>query len=159
MMTATAYLVSARRLISSDATDVDIRRAISAVYYALFHHVCRHFSHVVVRNSDVTYTRAWLQTYRYLDHKPARDQCEKIERSNETQKLGFPAEILRFATVFKEMQQRRLNADYNPAAQMTSLDAYSWVLAAEQAIADFENASPEHQRAFVLFVCLKPKAR
>ena len=159
MMTAASYLASARRLISSDATDVDIRRAVSTVYYALFNHLCRHFSHVVVRTSDATYTRAWLQAYRYLDHKPARDQCEKIERSNETQHLGFPSEIVRFAIAFKEMQQRRLNADYNPAAQMTSLDAYSWILAAEQAIADFENASPEHQRAFVLFVGLKPKAR
>ncbi len=155
MITAADYLATAKRLISADATEVDVRRAVSSTYYALFHHVCRQFSQVVIRSSDGKFTRAWLQAYRYLDHGTAKNQCIQAKDPSR----GFSSELLKFALVFEQMQQRRESADYNPAANMTALDAYAWIVSVEQAIADFEKAPADQQRAFVLFVGLKPKKR
>lgn len=155
MISAADYLATARRLIASDATDADVRRAVSTAYYALFHHVCWHLSRIVTRSSDAKFTRAWLQAYRYLDHGPAKNQC--IQAKNPAR--GFPSELVKFALVFEQMHQRREDADYNPSAEMTALDAGAWIVTIEQAIADFEKIPADEQRAFVLFIGLKPKNR
>ncbi len=42
---------------------------------------------------------------------------------------------------------------------MTALDAGAWIVTIEQAIADFEKIPADEQRAFVLFIGLKPKNR
>ena len=47
---------------------VNLRRAISAAYYALFHAVCEVFAESVVGDGKEL-KRAWLQTYRSLNHK------------------------------------------------------------------------------------------
>jgi uncharacterized protein (UPF0332 family) len=156
MSTAANYLATAKRLLSSGATDTDVRRAVSATYYALFHHLCWHFSQIMTRPSAVTYTRAWLQTYRYPDHGPAKKQCHLVERQSG---LDFPPALVAFSVVFSQMQERRIDADYNPAKEISALDAYGWIVTTEQTISSFEAATPEQQRAFVLFICLKPKAR
>ena len=57
------------------------------------------------------------------------------------------------------MQQRRIEADYDPARSFTAADAQSLIKSAEDAISAFDAEPVEAQRAFVLFVGLRPKNR
>jgi hypothetical protein len=149
------FLDTAKRLLSGAPTDVDVRRAVSTAYYAMFHCICGHFSSIVVRSSSLTFTRAWKQSYRYPDHGPMRQRSVEARSGS----LGFPKAITDFADTFAEMYLRRTNADYDPTALFAVVDARIWLATVEQAIADFDASPSEHQRAFVLFICLRPKSR
>ena len=155
MTDAIAYLATAKKLLKGRPTDADIRRAVSTAYYAMFHHACMHFSTIVLQPESGSYVRAWLQAYRYIDHGPAKQRCleaVKVDRK-------FPAGLVAFAERFIELQQRRIEADYDPARSFTAADAQSLIKSAEDAISAFDAEPIEAQRAFVLFVGLRPKNR
>ena len=58
--------------------------------------------------------QAWRQTYRALQHGPARERCAhgNIE--------WFPNEIQDLAYVFVNMQKKRHSADYDPEAAFSN---------------------------------------
>ena len=105
MTAAAAYLATARKLLEGEPAEIDIRRAVSTAYYALFHHICFHFGGIVMQPKTGTYQRAQLQAYRYMEH------------------------------------------------------ALTLIASAEDAIAAFDAGPIEAQRAFVLFLGLRPKNR
>jgi uncharacterized protein (UPF0332 family) len=154
-MDSSEYIVTAKKLLSSAPTDVDVRRAVSATYYAMFHHVSRRFSDIVLRPSSSAYNRAWIQAYRYIDHGPAKQRCIEVWR----QGRDFSIEFQIFAEMFARLQDRRNDADYNPLARLTVAGAEALIADAEVALAAFDTALPEAQRAFVLFIGLRPKGR
>ena len=155
MTDAVAYIATARKLLAGQPTDADIRRAVSTTYYALFHHVCFHFSMIVLHPSTGTYRRAWLQAYRYLDHGAAKQRCQDVNKKDRKFSLG----ILVFSEAFVDLQQRRNDADYNPSIRFSISDAVASIGDAQKAINAF-NAEPlEAQRAFVIFVGLRAKNR
>jgi hypothetical protein len=149
------HIETAKKLLLGLTTEVDIRRSISTAYYALFHHICHHFSQIVIQPTTGSYERAWLQAYRYLDHGPARQRCQEVTAKDRK----FPVGIVNFADAFVDLQQRRLEADYDPTESFTANDAHALIATAEDAIASFESEPKEAQRAFVLFLGLRPKNR
>ena len=87
------YIVAARKLMTGQPTQVEMRRAISTAYYAMFHHLCARFSEIVIRPSAQNYSRAWLQAYRYLDHGPAKQKSLEATKPDR----NFPNGIVNFA--------------------------------------------------------------
>ena len=151
-------IVTARKLAHASPgkpRQADLRRAISTAYYALFHHACIQFSAIVLRPGSGTYLRAWSQAYRYLDHGPARQRCIEACRKER----NFSAGIVVFAEAFIDLQQRRNAADYDPIPVFTVVDANALIVSAEAALAAFDVEPVEAQRAFVVFLALRPKNR
>ena len=104
-----------------------MRRAVSSIYYALFH--------VAVRTVALTFagtnwrTDRFYLVYRSVEHKTVRDLCIEIAKPIPKAKLktwfppnGFSTNLKKFAELYLEMYERRVRADYDPrAASETSL--------------------------------------
>ncbi|MYC32883.1 MAG: hypothetical protein F4X64_06865 [Chloroflexi bacterium] len=59
----------ARRLAEGNPSQTDLRRAISSVYYALFHAIAQSNADTLVGDAPlVRDPDAWRQAYRALDH-------------------------------------------------------------------------------------------
>ena len=126
----------------------ELRRAVSATYYALFHalaHCCAN------RLAGSTRTgAAWIQTYRALEHGHARNQC-----NDQSAMSVLPAEIQDFGKRFVFMQRQRQQADYSPSATFARDRVIQLITEAEGAITDLESAPNADRRAFALHVLLR----
>lgn len=155
MIDSDSLIGTARKLLEGVPSEADIRRSVSTAYYALFHHVCQHFSAIVLQPATGNYHRARQQAYRYLDHGPAKQRCLEAARKDRK----FPAGIVAFAETFTDLQVHRNEADYDPSFSLTLADAHSLIGDAEAALAAFDAEPVEAQRAFVIFLGLRPKNR
>ena len=155
MTRSAAHFATARKLLRDGPNAVDCRKAVSAAYYGLFHHICAQFSGIVLHPVDQDYARASLQAYRYLDHGSARQRC--VDTRDVRRK--FPQGIIAFASAFIELQQQRILADYDPVDFVSETFALELIELAEAAMTAFDAEPEEARRAFVIFVALKPKNR
>ena len=132
----------------------DLRRAVSAAYYALFHTLAATCSDQLAgpgRSSSVQ--AAWRQTYRALEHGHARNQ---ITRKSALQR--FPPDIVDFADHFKVMQDLRQAADYDPDASFDRRQVAQLVEETQRRSRRFKAAPRAEQRAFGLYVLLRSRA-
>ena len=74
-------------------------------------------------------------------------------------KAGRVRPIGTCSNAFVSLQLRRAEADYDPSSQFTAEDALTLIASAGDAIAAFDAGPIEAQRAFVLFLGLRPKNR
>ena len=155
MTGSSSLLAAARKLMGGVPSDAEIRRAVSTAYYALFHHLCASFSEVVIHPPGAEFDRARLQAYRYLDHGPAKIRCIEVRSTGR----NFPPGIVQFAIAFIELQEKRLEADYDPAARFEAAIVSNLIDNAERAITAHDSESPENRRAFAIFTALRPKGR
>jgi hypothetical protein len=146
-------LVTARKLLQDSPTDTDIRRAVSTAYYALFHHLCSCFSGIVCHPAGGRFERAHLQAYRYVEHGQALNGCHAARGKAQ----NFAPGAVAFADAFIDLQQRRHDADYNPAQGFNVPTALNLIVGAEAAIAAFDAELAEARLAFAIFLALKPK--
>ena len=128
----------------------ELRRAVSAAYYALFHALARCCADTLVGATPARRSQpAWTQTYRALEHGYAKNQCVRpIIRK-------FPPEIQAFGRAFSEMQRNRTIADYATESALTRAEAMWLIDWTEQVIADFANAPVSDRRAFSVYVLLR----
>ena len=129
----------------------ELRRAISAAYYALFHALALSCADRLAGSTRGTRAgSAWRQTYRALEHGQARNQCD-----NQSAMRAFPTEIQYFGRRFVFMQGQRHLAEYSPSVSFSR----GWVIQAidetEDAIDAFENASNSDKRAFAIHVLFR----
>ena len=125
----------------------ELRRAISAAYYALFHTLAINSADLLVGNRSSTRTRqAWRQMYRALDHGRVKRQCTKQMITK------FPQEIQKFADHFVTMQAQRHMADYDPFEQFSRSIVAQLLEETKSTIADFEKVDSDDRRAFAVFV-------
>lgn len=82
------------RLSPKRPKQVNLRRAVSSAYYAVFHALCFSNAGVLAGVGANRPERAWLQTYRALDHGQAKKRC------NDARSKGFPLTIQSFAEAF-----------------------------------------------------------
>ena len=155
MNSSIALIGAARKLLAGAPSDAEVRRAISTAYYALFHHLCASFSEIVIVPAGTEFGRATQQAYRYIDHGPAKTRC--IESRSASR--NFPPGIVQFATAFINLQEKRLEADYEPSVRFEPAIASNLINDAERAIAAHDAESVEHRRAFAIFTALRPKGR
>jgi uncharacterized protein (UPF0332 family) len=146
-------LASAELLITAKAgkpSQVNLRRATSAAYYAMFHCLARASADLFVGGAGAARSRhAWKQVYRAIDHGAAKTACR-----DGAILTRFPKPIEDFANAFVTMQAKRLSADYDPTSKFTKSEVAQDIATVGRAIRAF-NAEPRKDRvafcAFVLF--------
>ena len=128
---------------------VMLKRALSTAYYAMFHALCKSNADTLIgsspRGSD---SQTWLQTYRALDHRQARDRLASYRPGN-----GSAFQI--FANAFGNLQEHRLYADYNPSRAYSRSQVSALIQRAETAIGAFYNEPAPQRRRLAVFLLLQ----
>lgn len=142
---------------------VDVRRAISAAYYAVFHATVTaaadQFVAVTKRN-----TASYSLAYRSIDHKWLRTLCEAVKKPALPAKYarfapsaGFGRSIAEFATAVLELQEKRHSADYDPMIRVKTSDAQLAINTARVALDRFSNADPQARETFLSLLLFSPR--
>ena len=129
-----------RKLMTPPPSDADIRRAISTAYYALFHTLAASNAGLIAdqpRSSRSAY--AWDRVYRRLEHGRARNNL-RADRNLLSQSGDD------FVRTFIEAQGHRLEADYDPNAQLNLSLAVNIIARAETAVRNFAQLTEEERR-------------
>lgn len=130
----------------------DLRRAVSTAYYAMFHCLAACCADLLVGGSSADRNeRAWVQTYRALDHGAARRRCAAAAIRD------FPAAIQQFAAVFLDLQEKRHRADYAPEDNFPRLIVLKDISAVETAIARLQQVPAKERRAFAVYLLLSAR--
>ena len=128
-----------------------IRRAISDAYYAAFHALTASNADALIGVAhDQLTSEAWVRTYRGLDHNQARAQLQQNRAS-------LSASVQVFADLFRDLQNERHNADYNPRAIFTAQTAATWLNKAEAAITDFLQAGRSERAAVATLTLVRTR--
>lgn len=142
---------------------VDLRRAISAAYYAVFHHLLTaaadEFVGVTKRR-----TARYALVYRSVDHRALRDLCNEARKPQPTSRYhpylptsGLGVDIQAFAVAFLELQERRHAADYDPASRFKIADGQFAIARARSAIARFDRSNSTRRKAFLSLLLFPPR--
>jgi hypothetical protein len=156
----------ADKLIVSQAgrpRQADIRRAISAAYYGLFHAIVAKAvdQFVGATNRDKSH---YGLAYRSVSHSRLREVCNEVQKSTQSNKYrpyipttGFGSNIIAFAEAALELQERRHSADYDVMVSMTRSDAALAVATARAALGGFDQSSHQEQLAFLSLLLFSPR--
>ena len=128
----------------------ELRRAVSAAYYALFHTLVLCGANLLAGSTRANRSQqAWRQTYRALEHGHAKNQFNRnvIDR--------FPREIRNFGEIFVEMQRRRHDADYDPVERFSRSEVQILIDVTERTITLFESTAVADRRAFAIYALFK----
>ena len=129
----------------------ELRRAVSAAYYALFHCLARSCADAPVGGSQAPRNAAaWRQAYRALEHGEARKRCSRVDVMR-----AYPVAIRDFAEHFLEMQADRHAADYDPHASFDKHEVLNALDRTRRAIDGFLAAPPGDRRAFAVYLLTK----
>lgn len=124
----------------------------SSAYYAVFHRLARSSADLLIGSPGLaTSKHAWRQTYRALEHGPAKNACKDNLIS------AFSPEIEDFAIAFVQLQIKRHDADYDPIARLTKSAVIEDVKTARRVISAFALAPIKDRRAFCAFVLFKKR--
>jgi len=160
-------LEQAERLIQPPAAgpprQVDVRRAISSAYYAVFHYMVSTAADEVV-GVTLRQTSRYALVYRSIDHRGLRELCEVVQKPTLPPKFapyspsnGFGRNLPAFAAGLIDLQDKRHGADYNPAIRVKTSDALSAIRTARSAIRRFDKASASRRKAFIALLLFAPR--
>jgi hypothetical protein len=142
---------------------VDLRRAISAAYYGLFHAILTAAADQFVGVSKRS-TSQYSLVYRSLDHRKLRDICADVKKQNLPPRLarhappnGFGPDIEAFAAAVLELQEQRHHADYDPSIRIKSSDAVSAINSARSALRRFARADSPKREALLSLLLFQPR--
>ena len=142
---------------------VDLRRAISAAYYGIFHFTVAAATDELMGIASRS-TLRYALAYRSVAHKTLNDVCVEAKKQTMARRYaayapgGFGADLRAFAAGVVELQQRRHSADYDPAVRFKASDARVAVSLARSATARFQAASLEEQRTFLALLMFDPRS-
>lgn len=146
-------LGTARRLAKASPKkprQADLKRAVSTAYYALFHAFAKNSADMLIGTTGAQRSnKAWVQTYRALDHGFARKACEQVRN------LGFPPLVCTSADAFIELQQLRHSSDYDPTFRISRAEAVGAIKLAEESTRILRGAETKDRRAFAVQLLLK----
>ena len=135
---------------ASRPRQTELKRAVSAAYYALFHALCLYIANLWIGTKpDSRGKDAWQQAYRTLEHGKTKAACLRIKDSKKfTQLLRYVAEI------FLELLRARHRADYDSLSRFSRIEAMRYIEAAELAIQLLKDADKIDKLAFVTYLAL-----
>lgn len=145
---------------AADLVDADVRkprrtylcRALSAVYYALFHCLARTCADSLAGGGGKVGNRPmWRRVYRALEHGETKKRCENVPSS-------FPEEIREFGVTFSAQQRKRHFADYDPDYQVGKSDVVADIIDVRTAISRFLEVPANVRRDFAIHVLMKVRA-
>ncbi len=141
----------------------DLRRAISAAYYGVFHATLAAAANLFVGKARRS-RRQYALAYRSVDHAALRELCSQAMKltlsdrwARHAPPRGFGPNIAAFAETVIDLQAKRLEADYNPDARFKRSDALVAVDRARRALVRFRKASARRQRAFLALLIFRPR--
>ncbi len=151
------------RAAGGEPRDVDLRRAISAAYYAVFHHLLAAAADAFVGTSDRG-TRLYTLVYRSIDHGVLSRLCAEVKKPTLSVKYrqyappnGFDRGVKSFAGALVELQEKRHSADYDPSLRVGTRDARSAIAGARQAIERFAKVDDTERRTFLALLLFPPR--
>lgn len=165
MISAQDLLTHAEELLTSGRRgaplQVNLRRAISAAYYGLFHHLLTDATDGLVGRTKRT-EPAYGIVYRAFEHKRMKDRAGRaINLSPKAAStLGITAfsDLLRNgAATFVALQAERHKADYDPNYRPSLETARAQIEAARDAIADFSAAPKPEYQLFLVTLLFEPR--
>lgn len=137
-------LIRASRLLASGQPSQEaLRRAVSTVYYAMFHALATSNADLIVGNRSQANQTNWISTYRSLRHFRAENPLHGWPHL-------FSPTVQNFAVVIGSNKKRREDADYNPDVNFFQNQVNTWIDRAEQAILDFNAATPQERSMVAL---------
>lgn len=152
---ASGLLDSAKSLVPANGRkpkQADLRRAVSAAYYAVFHELARTCADALVgKTKSRRPNKAWVEVYRGLDHGAAKNAC------NGAGNVAFPQGILDFADAFKQLQTARHGADYDPMIRLSKVEALGFITLAEDSMSALKGANANDKLAFAAWVLITSK--
>jgi len=135
--------------------ETELRRSISASYYALFHAILREGADLTIGRSHRR-SAAYSIAYRSLDHTKLKRVCEEVRRSPLSARYrkalrisSFSNDILQVAFAVVKLQEWRHDAEYNPTSSFSFVDALFTNSMAHEAVIALERAPPEQKRLFI----------
>ena len=156
----------ANKLISAQAgrpRQADIRRAISAAYYAIFHATITGAADQFVGVTNRDRSRYGL-VYRSVSHAWLRDLCKEVQKPTPSNKFkpyaprtGFGPNITAFAAAVVELQEKRHSADYDVMIRMNRSDAALAIATAQAALRRFGKASRTQRLVFLSLLLFPPR--
>ena len=148
---ADGLLRTARRLIpqGQKPDQARLRRSVSSSYYAMFHGLARMCADSLVGTQQSKRSnKAWVEVYRGLAHTACLEACKNAHMVN------FPQEVKDFADAFKQLQESRHIADYDPTARFTKDTAEEKLGLAEISIGALKSISSKNKKAFATWVLI-----
>ena len=129
---------------------VDLCRAVSAAYYALFHELCEVCADTLIGTKE-SGTEAWRLAYRAVDHRTAKDRCKA------RLPLDLPMSIASFAATFVILQEERHRSDYDPRTRFSRSEALSLVETARRGVRTLQISDLRSRRAFAAHILFRPR--
>ena len=124
-------------------SEADLRRAISAAYYAVFHTLAASNAELIAGQPQSGISAyAWERVYRRLDHGRAQNNLRAVLN------LLSPAGE-NFARAFIELQDLRREADYALNFSINRSDTVNAIVQAETAISNFAQLTQEERSLLV----------
>jgi hypothetical protein len=143
----------------------EIRRAISAAYYGLFHFTLARASDEFVGAKYQSAPRYAL-AYRSISHPGLRSLCVDVAKTTAPEKLkpympaaGFGRDIRMFAAGLVNPQDKRHAADYDPSISFARQDAEAAISTARTAIERFQLASGAERRDFLALLLFAARGK
>ena len=139
-----------------DPSSADLRRAVSAAYYALFHllisKTVAHWSHVESRD-DLA---------RMFDHRVMKAASKSVLNEKQNPFQGGDATTVRqlraVAQAFIDLQEKRNTADYDNAAQCTHTEAERALRIAARAFDSWESIENQAMaQNYLVSLLIKPR--
>ena len=129
-----------------------MRRAVSTAYYAVFHALARMCADELIGGSKAK-GPAWGRVYRALDHRTAKKTLLGGDAASIT------PSIVEIGRAFANLQEKRHDADYNPAFFEFFFDeTRAQVEIARQAIKDLNGLGPDKRQALATLILFRPRA-
>ncbi len=136
---------------------VDLRRAISAAYYGLFHFTLTAAADMVVGNNDRSSARYSL-VYRSIDHSRLQQLSKQLTNvQNLALAPGGFGTVADFALIAGNLHELRNRADYDPSSEYTVDEATTAISTARAAVTWFQQGTKQQQQAFLTLLLFKPR--
>lgn len=140
---------------NSSATQADLRRAISAAYYAVFH-FCSTAAADMILGAGARSSPKYTLVYRSIDHSRFRALPKQLNGSPIAPANGF-GKIGDFAGLAANLNEERSLADYDPSKTYGAATVKIIISGARQAIDWFRSCTQEQQEACLMLLLFKPR--
>jgi hypothetical protein len=154
-------LDQAERLIASTGRgvprQVDLRRAISSAYNALFHEVSIAAADQVVGRAKQS-EPLYALVYRSIDHRALKQLCEGLTKRRPPAKYARYVKdshalgIAFFSFAVVDLQAKWHSADYDPMIRLSALDARMAIRTARRALIAFRAVRRERRISLILLL-------
>jgi hypothetical protein len=142
---------------------VDIRRAVSAAYYSVFHATMAAAADAFVGRGHRV-SEQYSLVYRSIDHRGFKELCSVVQRSPLPARYrphrssgAFSPDLRAFATSAAELQDYRHAADYDPRRSFHISDGVLAIILARAALRHWAAAARDERTTFLMVLLFPPR--